>query len=244
MYLLVFLNLILTISLCASEFEVRLVRGKVVASIKNLEPVEISVGDYLFEGTKLSSSSNSFAKLVFEDGSIVTIGADTEIILKRARLDAPSLIHLIKGELKATVTKRDFENLKSSFFVTTKTAALGVRGTEFYVSMSENETGLYVKEGSVVSRSINQSELWRFPFDHRLELDQILSEPPAQLISAGISWSSKKRKMESGGIIRRSIENSRAVIKRGEDEGLRILREQQKMTEEFLADLKAISQED
>lgn len=244
MFLLVFLNLFLTISLNASEFEVKLVRGKVTASFKNLESFDIGIGDYLFEGTKLSSFKDSFAKLVFEDGSIVTIGAETEIILKRARLDAPSLIHLIKGELKATVTKRDFENLKSSFFVTTKTAALGVRGTEFYVSVTENETELYVKEGSVVSRSIDESELWQFPFDHRLELDQILSEPPSQLINAGVSWSSKKRKIESGGIIRRSIENSRAAVKRGEDEGQRILREQQKMTVDFYADLKAISQED
>ena len=115
-------------------------RGMVSVS-RNGSTSHLGDGDAVYAGDIVETASSSFIKLMLDDGSQISLGQESRIRVEITRPQAPSVINLIKGWIRAKVIK-DLEgdpNGKSKLFIKTNTAATGVRGTEFEVTYSEVE---------------------------------------------------------------------------------------------------------
>lgn len=109
-------------------------------------------GDELQAGDRLTVGANSAARIVFADGSHVTLssGADAEIAKPAAGANG---VVLRQGNVSAAIAKpaagAPAGNLK--FFVKTNAAVMGVRGTQFVAdhSAADNRTDVHTLEGTV-----------------------------------------------------------------------------------------------
>ena len=130
--LLILCTLLFTHSILANFAKVLLVRG----TVTQLAPGEfldnkIKKGEGLKIETSLLTGPKSFLRLSLEDGSTLSLGPESKIILKNlghSKSDK-SVINLLKGSLRSNIQKSD--DGKMHFFIKTKTAAMGVRGTDF-----------------------------------------------------------------------------------------------------------------
>ena len=103
----------------------------------------------VLETDKVLTRERSRMKLLFRDDSILTLGANSKLVVKKylyspASKRAESIYELADGRLKAVVGGAGFR-------VTTPTAFAAARGTVFVIwyDSASNTTGLAVTEGSV-----------------------------------------------------------------------------------------------
>jgi len=112
-----------------------------------------SEGHAIFEGDKIQVQSQSKACVSFDDDNTVDIGADSELEIKEYGLDREEdhvLLKLWRGAVDLLVKKK-YDGVKSTFNLQTRSAVMGVRGTEYTVEYSESndDTVLSVSQGEV-----------------------------------------------------------------------------------------------
>jgi hypothetical protein len=110
-----------------------------------------AVGDSVQTGDTISVPQDSKARLLMNDGSIVTIAAGTQMTIDKydvnsegARQDAK--LTMDKGLLRAVVS---VGGGTPNFEVKTATGVAAVRGTEYYVDAQRDTTQVYVVSGNV-----------------------------------------------------------------------------------------------
>jgi FecR protein len=120
----------------AFSWSVDSVIGKVEAQIDH-KWKQVESSQVLKDGTKLRTLKASKIRLL-EDGSQLYLAENSEITIAPSAKDS---IQLLRGKLRANLV-----NLKPKpnpedypFTVKTKTAVAGVRGTEFFVALGEDE---------------------------------------------------------------------------------------------------------
>jgi len=110
----------------------------------------VAVGDALEAGRKLVTGAGSECELRLGGGAIVRIEEKTELVLDEAILASGGNrvgIHLALGGVRCKVAKLAGDE---RFRIRTPTAMLGVRGTDFGVTVSaRGDTRLEVREGAV-----------------------------------------------------------------------------------------------
>jgi hypothetical protein len=102
---------------------------------------------------EVESSGNGRARIVLEDGSILSVGSKSR--LKIVQHDAQSQntsLELLGGKVRAEVRK--LSSPSGSFEIRTSTAVCGVLGTDFYLETDGKKTRLVVLEGRVSFRPI------------------------------------------------------------------------------------------
>jgi ferric-dicitrate binding protein FerR (iron transport regulator) len=134
-------------------------------------------GDVFHNGKKMTSKievkkndtittgARSLAVLKLDDGSNIKINEKSSLSIGKAS-STQSLINVQKGSAFFRVLKKNFINQKAKkkkhkFVVKYKTVAMGVRGTEFFVSDGkENSSDIWmcVNEGKVVVKSNSEKE--------------------------------------------------------------------------------------
>ncbi len=135
--------------------KVIILKGNVQATNNDGSTVKLKKGMWLKEGAVVVTQAKSFAKLLFIDKSSMNVGPNSEMKIKEFPKSDAGIIQLMKGQIRSKVTK-DYMNMKdknkSKLFIKTKTAAMGVRGTDFQVNYNPiNEaTSLVTFEGNVV----------------------------------------------------------------------------------------------
>ena len=136
------LTLTASISLKAensSKATVVKIRGKVVAHIEG-QKVNLKKGDKISAKTKIESEAKSFAVITFEDKTKLTLGPKSTIIVVNPSTDKnPGIINLLQGQIRSKITKPGKMN---KYFVNSKAAAIGVRGTEFIAIYNEKTNSL------------------------------------------------------------------------------------------------------
>ena len=129
--LLITLMMFLTTSIQASEVATVVAhRGFVYA-----DEVPIVQGSLVNEGATIVTDAKSFAVLQFYDGAKVTVRPSSSLILSSYK-DSDVKMNLVKGGLRiitGSIAKHDPDN----YILTTPTALMGVRGTEFSVQILE-----------------------------------------------------------------------------------------------------------
>ncbi|MBT3583704.1 MAG: FecR domain-containing protein, partial [Halobacteriovoraceae bacterium] len=113
----------------------------------------VKKGDFLKQDTSLVTRSRSFIKVkVLGDGSNVTLGPESKLVLNKLIKSKGSVVTLLTGTIRAKINKRkDAKKKETKFYIRTQSAALGVRGTEFVVAVNQENkvTSLITLEGEV-----------------------------------------------------------------------------------------------
>jgi hypothetical protein len=130
------------------------VRGKAVIERKSGKE-DARVASALLESDSVVTRDKSRVKMLFRDDSILTLGANSKLVIKKYLYSpeskrAESIYELADGRLRSVVGS-------SGFKVTTPTAFAAARGTVFTVSynMETGATEITVLEGSVEVMNIN-----------------------------------------------------------------------------------------
>ena len=134
-------------------------RGAATAKSPGQDARIIGKGTRLYKGDELTTSSRSFAVILFRDGTRLTLRPKSTLILEEfnARRDrsANALLRLLRGGLRVVsgwVSKRN----PNGFKLTTPVATIGIRGTAFDARLCDakckEEVSRYASRGSV-SRS-------------------------------------------------------------------------------------------
>ncbi len=128
-------------------------KGSVVIEYPDGKSVNLKKGDEVIEHAVIKSSKSSFAKLLFIDKSTMNIGPGSSIEVAMFVKNKPGVIKLMGGEIRSKVTK-NYMNInnknRSKLLIRTPTAAMGVRGTDFIVSVEKNISSFKVIEGTIV----------------------------------------------------------------------------------------------
>lgn len=174
-----------TSALAASKGVAKVIkaRGKVfeVNSKKKLKK-----GDWIKEGAEILTKNRSFIKLLFIDKSKMSLGPNSQMVVTKFPKKKAGIISLMKGQLRSQVTKNYMQMSdkdKSKLFIKTKTAAMGVRGTDFQVNFNvrNQNTSLITFEGAVAMGAIG--DLRKGLSQKRLE--SIVSSPTAVMVRRG-----------------------------------------------------------
>ncbi|WP_412470053.1 FecR domain-containing protein [Oceanospirillum sp. RT-1-3] len=159
------------------------VRGNVFYS-QTKKP--LAKGDWVPEGAKITTKARSFVKLLFIDKSNLTLGANSEVEVEQFPKKKAGIINLINGQLRSKVSKNylEIDKKKSKLFIKTKTAAMGVRGTDFQVNFNptNNNTTLITFEGAVAMGSLTNFKKSRFLQDR---LEKVVSSPTSVMVRQG-----------------------------------------------------------
>ncbi|MBT3235700.1 MAG: FecR domain-containing protein [Bdellovibrionales bacterium] len=172
--------------------KVIIMRGSVQKSSlseKGAASSKISRGMWLNEGDVVKTASRSFAKLLFVDKSQINVGPNSQMAITSFPKKKAGIISLLQGELRAKVSKNYMQikdKNKSKLFIKTKTAALGVRGTDFQVifNLSNKVTSLVTFEGRVAMAKISEN-LSRHQLRSQKILEKLVSSKAAVIVKQG-----------------------------------------------------------
>ncbi len=124
-----------------------------VAILGNQISNNVKSGQILTPGDRVQTTDSS-ARIAFADGSLLTLGKNSELEIKKTELDSQSkqnvkTVFLKAGFIHARIHHQEGEP-SPHFYIETKTAVVGVRGTEFTMHSAENDDlKIHVLEGKV-----------------------------------------------------------------------------------------------
>jgi len=140
--------------------EVVKIRGEVTQlSIGSRFARAVVLGDKFLEDTSIVTGPKSFVKIKFIDSSEMNIGPESKIIISEMKKDSVGIISLLKGRIRTEVQKNSEKPKENKFFIKTRTAALGVRGTDFQTIFNPDNkmTSLLTFHGEVAMAKIDES---------------------------------------------------------------------------------------
>lgn len=171
--------------------KVIIIKGKAQGTKADGTVIGLAKGTWLPEGVKVSTEAKSFVKLLFIDKSTMNVGPKSEMEITKFPKKKAGVISLLKGSVRSKVTKNYMEMAdkdKSKLFIKTKSAAMGVRGTDFQVDFNPATaaTNLTTFEGSVAMVPLDNLNLGG---DIQGSLDVALNSPSAVMVNQGMESS-------------------------------------------------------
>ncbi len=141
---------------------VKIKRGEATIISPDGSTSEINKGMWLKEGAIVKTGDKSFVKLSFIDKSSMNVGPKSELKIEKFSKDDAGVINVLTGKIRSKVTK-DYLNMekdKSKLFVKSKSAVMGIRGTDFLFSTNKKNgaTTAVLFEGSVVFNKLNRGD--------------------------------------------------------------------------------------
>ncbi|MBC7428863.1 MAG: FecR domain-containing protein [Bacteriovorax sp.] len=125
-----------------------------------IEATPVLMDDKFPEDTSLVTGPKSFIKIKFIDNSELNMGPDSKIVISEMSTDSVGVISLLKGRIRTEVQKSTVpsEKEKNKFYIRTRTAAMGVRGTDFQTIYNPDNrmTSLLTYKGSVAMAKIDE----------------------------------------------------------------------------------------
>lgn len=136
----------------AAQGYVHEVRGDVQAVVGGGKPVKAEKNQYLNDNTTITTGANSNAVIKFIDGTVIALNQNTSFTIQKFDYNekAPStmtaLFSMLRGGLRV-VTGAMSQKHREGFKLSTPSATIGIRGTEFMVQRI-NPTYLSVINGA------------------------------------------------------------------------------------------------
>jgi hypothetical protein len=140
--------------------EVTKVRGKATALfIGQKKAIRIKKGLKIRKDTSVLTKLRSFVQIRLNDNSKISIGPNSKMMIDKVTTSKAGFITLLKGQLRSNVQK-DTKN-KEKLLIKTRTAALGVRGTDFRTSYNPESkiTNLITFTGNVALKKIDEKKV-------------------------------------------------------------------------------------
>lgn len=138
--------------------EVVLIKGKATKLVPFAKvATSLQAGDKLLEDTSILTEERSFVRIKFRDGSVVSLGASSKMVLVEMAKNDVSLISLLKGKVRTKVEKDNVNGSMNKFYIKTRSAAMGVRGTDFQAIYNPDNklTSLVTFNGEVAMAKID-----------------------------------------------------------------------------------------
>jgi len=117
-----------SISLYAQSFKIMKLKGMVLKAYKNESLTPLKKGDDVLVGETVLTGQKSFVRLKSKEGQTIILGPVGKMVIGLTKTKQYSVLNLVKGQLRAKVEKNG-----KAFYVNSKTASVGVRGTDFLV---------------------------------------------------------------------------------------------------------------
>lgn len=168
--------------------KVIVMRGMVKAKLADGTIIDVKADQSIPEGAVVQTAEKSFVKLLFIDKSQMNLGPNSQMIINAFPKKEAGIITLVKGQIRSQVTKDYMEmddKSKSKLYIKTKTAAMGIRGTDFQVNYNpqNQNTSLITFEGKVamshIAKNIRDSG-----FDQQ-RLESVVSSDKAVFVTGG-----------------------------------------------------------
>lgn len=163
-----------------------IVKGTV--KIQDPETTQISdliLGKEIVEGVMIQTAASSFAKINFFDQSTLAVGPNSKSIISKYPKKDPGIIQLISGEIRTQVEKNAQQAGETKLYIKTKSAALGVRGTDFTTTYNETNqmTSVVTYSGEVIlaPTSLDQND----QLNSYMTLEETILSPKAVTVSQG-----------------------------------------------------------
>ena len=141
---------------------VKIKKGNATALGPDGTQTELKRGEWIKEGSIVKTGAKSFVKIAFIDKSSMNIGPESELKIEKFSKKEAGVINVLSGKIRSQVTK-DYLNMdkdKSKLFIKSKSAVMGIRGTDFMFSTSKatGATTAVLFEGSVVFSKIQKND--------------------------------------------------------------------------------------
>ena len=139
--------------------EVIKIRGEVTQlAPHSLLPRKVAIGDKFVEDTSIVTGPKSFIKIKFIDNTEVNLGPESKIVIAEMKKNSVGIISLLKGRIRTEVQKESERPLANKFFIKTRTAAMGVRGTDFQTIYNPDikMTSLLTYRGEVAMAKVDE----------------------------------------------------------------------------------------
>lgn len=184
-------TIVVTVSALASDNNVAkvvIMRGMVKAKLTDGTIIDVKADQSIPEGAIVQTAEKSFVKLLFIDKSQMNLGPNSQMVINAFPKKEAGIITLVKGQIRSQVTKDYMEmedKSKSKLYIKTKTAAMGIRGTDFQVNYNpqNQNTALITFEGKVAMAHIDRDMRDR-KFDQG-NLENVVSSDKAVLVTKG-----------------------------------------------------------
>lgn len=167
---------------------VSLLEGKVTI-LRNGQTLGANIGDKVENKDVISTQVNSKIKITFIDNTIVTIGKESslnieEYIFNTSTKEAKTELNVLKGAFH-TITGEIGKVNPDKFKLKTKSASIGIRGTEFYgdenrivctqgrIIVLSNSVSVDVPSGNYINIFANQRPSAPLPLENNT-LDNII----------------------------------------------------------------------
>lgn len=114
----------------------------------------LRLGAPLSEGDRIITGRDSVAIIVFGDDGRVSLRADSELLIRRYRIDPSGAetqlqLDLVRGAVRQ-ISGQAARLQPERYRLNTPIAAIGVRGTDFLASISSESMDTFVHEGMIV----------------------------------------------------------------------------------------------
>lgn len=111
----------------------------------------VTEGDQLIADSSILTGTKSFILLKFIDNTTISVGAESKIILSEMSKDAPVIVSILKGRVRAEAQKQ--------FYIRTRTAAIGAQASDFQVLYNPDNrvTSLITYKGSTAMGKIDET---------------------------------------------------------------------------------------
>lgn len=119
---------------------------------------KLKKGDKLKEDSSIVTQKSSFIKVKFFDNSVLSVGPESKMVIVTIPKNDAGVVSLLKGKIRSKINKSNTG--KEKFFIQTRTAAMGVRGTDFQTIFNPDNrvTSLVTFEGEVAMVKIDENE--------------------------------------------------------------------------------------
>lgn len=142
---------------------------------------KVNLGDKFVEDTSIVTGPKSFIKIKLIDNSELNVGPESKVVITEMKKDSVGIISLLKGRIRTEVQKDAKDPEANKFFVKTRTAALGVRGTEFQTIYNPDNkmTSLLTYKGEVAMAKVDEKTFARLENAPSIEVvrDDVTKEP-------------------------------------------------------------------
>lgn len=133
----------------------QMVQGRTLVIHKDIQTAwQVKDGTPLFMGDAIYTMEQSRARLQLNDESILTLGSDTDLVINKSVYDPSAssrsvFIKMAVGKARFWIKKlADYKD--ADFKIKTKTAIVGVRGSDFVVEATDISTSVTAFEKTLV----------------------------------------------------------------------------------------------
>lgn len=114
------------------------------------EAQELKLGQKVSKDASILTSERSFVQITLLDKTTINLGPKSKMILDHSPSENVGIVNLMMGAVRSEVVHKK-SNTKEKLYIKTRTAALGVRGTDFQTIYNPDNkiTSLITFEGKV-----------------------------------------------------------------------------------------------